>query len=110
MVYKLIFIEEVVLQGVVRAMDTVQSVINDDLGLGNIDKFMVAGESKRGWTTWMTAPIDDRVVAMAPVVMSSLKMQEVSITITPYIYITYLLSMSHHYTLVLITGGGLLYY
>lgn len=62
-------------QGVVKAMDTMDLFVRDGLGLeAGVNKFMLAGESKRGWTTWMTGPIDDRVVAMAPVVLSNLNM------------------------------------
>jgi PhoPQ-activated pathogenicity-related protein len=51
----------------------------NDLGISaGVNKFMLAGESKRGWTTWMTGPIDDRVIAMAPVVLSNLNMNPVS--------------------------------
>src|SRR5260370_23773528 len=33
---------------------------------------MVAGGSKRGWTTWTTAVVDQRVVAIAPLVIDLL--------------------------------------
>lgn len=39
---------------------------------GNLSRFIVAGASKRGWTTWTTAAVDKRVVAMAPVVLDAL--------------------------------------
>ena len=68
------------LQGVIRAMDTVQDMLSI-LGIADVTSFMIAGESKRGWTTWMTAPVDDRIVAMSPVVLSSLNMQEVKTVI-----------------------------
>ncbi len=38
-------------------------------GFGKIEKFMVAGASKRGWTTWTTAAVDKRVIAAIPIVM-----------------------------------------
>ena len=37
-----------------------------------VEKFMVAGASKRGWTTWTTAAVDKRVFAAVPIVMVSL--------------------------------------
>lgn len=62
-------------KSVVRAMDTVQAFLASDEG-GNmmIDQFVVAGGSKRGWTTWMTAAVDKRVVAIAPIVIDVLNM------------------------------------
>src|SRR5207245_10443064 len=38
-------------------------------GQHKIDKFVVAGGSKRGWTTWCTAAVDKRVVAAIPIVI-----------------------------------------
>jgi PhoPQ-activated pathogenicity-related protein len=45
---------------VVRAMDTIQK------RLPYVRDFLVAGGSKRGWTTYLVAAVDPRVDAMAP--------------------------------------------
>lgn len=57
----------------VKAMDAVQEFMRSDTG-GKIkvENFMVAGGSKRGWTTWTTAAVDKRVVAIAPLVIDLL--------------------------------------
>ena len=64
----------------VRAMDTATAFCK---GKGvQIGKFVVAGGSKRGWTTWTTAAVDKRVVAIAPMVIDVLNLEP---------------SMIHHY-------------
>jgi len=61
----------------VRAMDTVQSHLKSlDTGALDIKQFVVSGGSKRGWTTWLTAAVDKRVVAIAPAVIDVLNMDE----------------------------------
>lgn len=56
----------------VRAMDTVQAWAQKD-GHPAIKKFVVAGGSKRGWTTWLTAATGDgRVKGIAPIVFDNL--------------------------------------
>jgi len=67
----------------VRAMDTVQAYAQSPAGGRRaITKFVVAGGSKRGWTTWTTAAVDSRVVAIMPAVIDVLNMKP---------------SMTHHY-------------
>ena len=57
----------------VRALDTVTAFCATAAG-GNVKvaKFLVAGGSKRGWTTWTTGAVDNRVVAIVPMVIDVL--------------------------------------
>jgi PhoPQ-activated pathogenicity-related protein len=64
----------------VRAMDTVQALAREK-GKLEIGKFIVAGGSKRGWTTWLTG-LDRRVAAIAPIVIDVLNVRP---------------SLDHHY-------------
>ncbi|KAL4239703.1 hypothetical protein ACF0H5_000507 [Mactra antiquata] len=57
----------------VRALDTVNDLVNKKRNL-TVDRFLVAGASKRGWTTWTVGAVDKRVVAIAPIVMDLLNM------------------------------------
>lgn len=58
----------------VRGMDAVQSIVKERWG-ASINSFTVTGASKRGWTTWLTAASDKRVMAIAPMVIDVLNMQ-----------------------------------
>jgi PhoPQ-activated pathogenicity-related protein len=67
----------------VRAMDTITAVLQSaEGGHVEVDKFVVAGGSKRGWTTWLTGAVDQRVVAISPIVIDVLNVE---------------VSMRHHY-------------
>jgi len=67
----------------VRAMDTMTALTSGEQGgQHRVDKFVVAGGSKRGWTTWLTGAVDKRVVAMVPIVIDVLNIK---------------LSMQHHH-------------
>ncbi|HXM97278.1 MAG TPA: PhoPQ-activated pathogenicity-related family protein [Candidatus Dormibacteraeota bacterium] len=67
----------------VRAMDAVSGFLSTGQGgKVKVDKYVVTGESKRGWTTWTTAAVDRRVIAIMPMVIDVLN-------IVP--------SMAHHY-------------
>eukprot|EP00850_Spirogloea_muscicola_P018910 SM000178S03475 [mRNA] locus=s178:183921:185557:- [translate_table: standard] len=58
----------------VRAMDALQEYTLSTTGL-QVDKFVVAGASKRGWTAWTTAAVDKRVIGVVPMVCDILNFQ-----------------------------------
>ncbi len=67
----------------VRALDTITSFSASAQGGGvKVDRFVVSGGSKRGWTTWTTAAVDQRVVAIVPFVIDMLNIEK---------------SMDHHF-------------
>jgi PhoPQ-activated pathogenicity-related protein len=67
----------------VRAMDAVTQFCASPEGGGTkVEKYVVSGASKRGWTTWLTAAADKRVVAMVPMVIDTLNTEK---------------SFNHHY-------------
>ncbi|HTS61287.1 MAG TPA: PhoPQ-activated pathogenicity-related family protein [Candidatus Acidoferrales bacterium] len=67
----------------VRAMDAVtQFCATDQAGRLKVEKFVVGGASKRGWTTWLTAAADPRVLAIVPLVIDTLNTE---------------VSFNHHY-------------
>ena len=59
-------------RAVVRSMDLAQ-----EIALQNnkqLSEFVVSGASKRGWTAWTTAAVDDRVVGVVPIVIDMLNL------------------------------------
>ena len=79
-------------KSVVRAMDTVTAYMaSDEGGKQTVDQFVVAGASKRGWTTWLTGAVDDRVVAIIPIVIDVVNAND---------------SMLHHFSSLRILGAG----
>lgn len=60
----------------IRAMDATQELIKQESDR-SVNRFMVTGASKRGWTTWLTAASgDERVIAIAPIVIDTLNIQK----------------------------------
>jgi PhoPQ-activated pathogenicity-related protein len=57
----------------VRAMDAIQRIVRDNHG-AEIERFVLTGASKRAWTAYLTAAVDDRVVGVAPMVFDSLRL------------------------------------
>jgi PhoPQ-activated pathogenicity-related protein len=61
----------------VRALDTVQAFLaKPEAGGVKVEKFLVSGGSKRGWTTWTTAAVDKRVTAIVPASIDLLNLQK----------------------------------
>lgn len=76
-------VRNAMVKSAVRALDTITALMATDEG-GNrkVDQFVVAGGSKRGWTTWLTGAVDERVVAIIPMVIDVLNTEQ---------------SMKHHF-------------
>lgn len=60
-------------KAVVRGMDVIQDI--SKLENKPVDRFVTAGGSKRGWTTWCTAIADDRIMAIIPIVIDMLNVE-----------------------------------
>ena len=63
----------------VRAMDAVQEFLASEAGgRWKVDRFVVTGASKRGWTAWLVGAVDPRVVAIAPMVIDALNSEAIT--------------------------------
>ena len=59
-------------RAVVRAMDLAQEIVAQNNK--KLNDFVVSGASKRGWTAWTTAAVDDRIVGVVPMVIDMLNL------------------------------------
>ena len=57
----------------VRGMDVMQEFALKRWNR-SINSFTIAGASKRGWTSWLTAAVDPRIAGVAPIVIDMLNM------------------------------------
>lgn len=64
------------IKSAVRAMDTMTAATGEVADGHVVDQFVVAGASKRGWTTWLTGAMDKRVVGIIPIVIDVLNTNE----------------------------------
>ncbi len=62
-------------KSVIRAMDAVQEFSAKNWPK-KAEKFVLGGASKRGWTTWLTAAVDPRLMAITPMVIDTLNFQK----------------------------------
>lgn len=53
-------------KAVIMAMDTLSSFHNQYLTQQDVE-FIISGGSKRGWTAWLTAAVDSRVIGLIPI-------------------------------------------
>lgn len=89
----------------VRAMDAVSQLTHSRCVKRPVDRFVVSGISKRGWTTWLTAAGEPRVVAIAPMVIDILNMP-VNVPYQRHMYGGYSLEIQDYVNLGLTEAVG----
>jgi PhoPQ-activated pathogenicity-related protein len=63
----------------VAALDAAQAFLASEAGgKTTVDRFVVSGGSKRGWTAWLVAATDARVAAVVPLVIDALNSEKVT--------------------------------
>lgn len=63
----------------VKAMDAMQEYLaSEEGGARDINRFVVSGASKRGWTTWLVGAVDRRVIGIMPLVIDALNSEEIT--------------------------------
>ncbi|WP_422411804.1 MULTISPECIES: PhoPQ-activated protein PqaA family protein [unclassified Endozoicomonas] len=64
-------------KSVIRAMDALCEFSEEisEKKCSRINDFIIAGASKRGWISWLTAAADQRVMALIPMVIDTLNVQ-----------------------------------
>lgn len=63
----------------VKAMDAMQEYLaTEDGGEHDINRFVVSGASKRGWTTWLVGAVDPRVIGIMPLVIDALNSEAIT--------------------------------
>jgi PhoPQ-activated pathogenicity-related protein len=63
----------------VQAMTAVQEFLKSpEGGATPVNQFVVAGGSKRGWTTWLVGATDERVIGIIPMVIDALNSEEIT--------------------------------
>lgn len=63
-------------KAVVRGMDATEEFLAQQFKSLKLEGFILIGASKRGWTAWTTAAVDQRVKAIVPLVIDLLNLKQ----------------------------------